>query len=673
MLFIPRKLKLETISLPVYQVGKNSLKLFVLLLFFQATLCSQSSLDSLYSVWQDESEPDSTRAIALNDYIYEGPFNSQPDSAIALANRLYDFTQEKGHDKGTVDALLLRGYVFSRMGNYPKALASYEEGLKLSEKINYKLGTADILLRTGYIFHDNSDILTALKNYQKSLKIYEELDDLEGISNIYNEFGSIYYLQGDFEKSLNYYLESLATTQELNDELGNSSQYINIANLYSNQQNFVKALEYYQKGLAIDEIKNDKLGIAIALSGIGNVYYNQEKEDKALEYLEKSLKISESINHLQGSSSTLLTLGDIYLDRGNTKKAIAYCEKSLALAKKIGDLAGQDYAYECLYEAYREIGNTSRALEYHERMIMISDSIETQETTIQLQRMEFSKQVMEDSLVQVEKDLQVKMKHQTEVQEKDKNRNIAIAVGLIFFILAIGFFIRWRFVKKSRAIIEKEKDRSESLLLNILPAEIAEELKNKGEAAARDFDMVSILFTDFKGFTEKSAELSAKELIGEINNCFKEFDLICERFGIEKIKTIGDAYMAAGGLPVPSEKSVDNTILAALEMQSYMTQRFTEKKTTEGFTFEMRLGIHTGPVVAGIVGVKKFQYDIWGDTVNTAARMESSGAVGKVNISQDTYELIKDNPAFKFTHRGKINAKGKGEIDMWFVEKTGTM
>lgn len=332
-------------------------------------------------------------------------------------------------------------------------------------------------------------------------------------------------------------------------------------------------------------------------------------------------------------------------------------------------MSGQDYACECLYEAYRDQGNTKVALAYHEQMIMISDSIETEATAMQMQRIEFSKQVMKDSLVQVEKDLQVEMKHQTEVQEKDKNRNIAIAVGLIFFILAIGFFIRWRYVKKSRAIIEKEKDRSESLLLNILPAEIAEELKSKGEAVARDFDMVSILFTDFKGFTEKSAELTAKELIGEINNCFKAFDLICETYGIEKIKTIGDAYMAAGGLPVPSEKSVDNTILAALEMQSYMTKRFAEKESTDGFTFEMRLGIHTGPVVAGIVGVKKFQYDIWGDTVNTAARMESSGAVGKVNISQHTYELIKDNPAFTFTHRGKINAKGKGEIDMWFVDK----
>jgi class 3 adenylate cyclase len=230
-------------------------------------------------------------------------------------------------------------------------------------------------------------------------------------------------------------------------------------------------------------------------------------------------------------------------------------------------------------------------------------------------------------------------------------------------------YSRWRYIKKSKAIIEKEKERSENLLLNILPVEIAEELKETGAAEARDFDQVSILFTDFKGFTKKAEQLSAKELIEEINQCFKTFDHICTKYGVEKIKTIGDAYMAAGGLPVGSENATRNTVLAALEMQSFVSNRILEKKANNQIAFEMRLGIHTGPVVAGIVGIKKFQYDIWGDTVNTAARMESSGEIGKVNISQNTYELLKDDPQFAFEYRGKVEAKGKGEMKMWFVEK----
>jgi len=648
----------------------NGIRYFIILLFVCTVVSAQSRQDSLYADWEDQNLPDSIRAIALTDYIYEGPFATRPDSAVMLAKRLYEFTKNTDYKIGAVDALNLSGYTFFRMGDYPKALTSYQEGLTLSDKIGYKKGTADISLRTGFVYHDNEDIIRALKYYEKSLKIYEELDDLDGKGSVYNELGSIYRTKGDYDKALDYYSRSIAINDSIGDEMGNAAMFINLGGLYLAQGDFVKSLDYYRKGLAIEEKKKDKLGIASALSGIGNVHLDQGNSSKALDFLQRSLKISEDINDTQGSAATLLSISDIYLEKGNYTKAIAHCKKSLARAKSVGDLGGQEDACECLYEAYRALGNAHEALIFHEQMLTLADSVQTEETAIKLQQMEFSKQVMADSLIQVEKDLEVQMKHRAEVQRKDKNQNLAIGAGLFFLLLAIGFFTRWRYVKKSRAIIEKEKDRSEHLLLNILPAEIAEELKEKGEAAARDFDLVSILFTDFKGFTEKSATLCAADLIGEINHCFKAFDLICEKYGIEKIKTIGDAYMAAGGLPVPSGDSVQNTILAALEMQSYMTRRIAEKEAGDGFTFEMRLGIHTGPVVAGIVGVKKFQYDIWGDTVNTASRMESNGVVGKVNISQDTYELIKDDRKFTFEHRGKIQAKGKGAVDMWFVEKT---
>jgi adenylate cyclase len=641
---------------------------FLFILFcLQSSVFSQTELDSLYSTWENEKISDSIRAFALTDYIYQGFFSSQPDSALILTHQLYQFTKETKNEKGLLEALTLRGYIQFRMGDYSKALASYEEGLELAEKIDNKLGAAGILVKMGYIYHDNEDVINALIYYQKSLKIYEEENDLDGKGSIYNEFGSIYLSKGEYDKALDYYKKSMAINKELNEEESNSAMYINIGGLYLTKKDFKQALYYYEKGLLIEKKKEDKLGIASALSGIGTVYLEQGETIKALDFLQRSFDISESINDIQGGANTLLSISDIYLDNKNYKKAITYCKKSLSMAQKVGDLGSQEFACECLYDAYRALGNTTEALEYHEQMIFIGDSIKTEDLAIKLQQIEFSNKIMADSLVQVEKDIKVQLQHKSEVQRKDKNRNLAIAVGTICFLLAIGFFSRWQYVKKSKDVLKKEKDRSESLLLNILPAEIAEELKEKGEAQARDFDLVSILFTDFKGFTEKSAELTAVELIGEINHCFKAFDHICEKYGIEKIKTIGDAFMAAGGLPVPSTDSVQNTVLAALEMQSFMTQRFSDKKTTDGFTFEMRLGIHTGPVVAGIVGVKKFQYDLWGDTVNTAARIESSGAVGQVNISQHTYELVKDNTQFTFTHRGKIQAKGKGKIDMYFV------
>jgi len=219
-------------------------------------------------------------------------------------------------------------------------------------------------------------------------------------------------------------------------------------------------------------------------------------------------------------------------------------------------------------------------------------------------------------------------------------------------------------VEKNK-IINKEKERSDNLLLNILPEEVAEELKEKGNADAKMFDDVTVMFTDFKGFTSIAEKLSAKDLVGEINYCFSAFDNIIHKYGIEKIKTIGDAYMAAGGLPVVNKTHAKDVVKAAIEINSFMDEHKQQRIREGKEIFEIRIGIHTGPVVAGIVGIKKFAYDIWGDTVNLASRMESSGEAGKVNISGSTYELVKND--FTCTYRGKIQAKNKGEIDMYFV------
>lgn len=253
-----------------------------------------------------------------------------------------------------------------------------------------------------------------------------------------------------------------------------------------------------------------------------------------------------------------------------------------------------------------------------------------------------------------------------EVNPKNELHMIYFNMGaflIIIFVAVLSFDnIKNSLMKK----LEEERNKSEELLLNILPAETAKELKQKGQSDAKYFDEVTVLFTDFQDFTQISQQLSPKELVGEINECFKAFDQIMDKYGIEKIKTIGDAYMAAGGLPVPNKTNAKDVVEAALEMRDWMLSH--RKQKGEG-SFEIRIGIHTGPVVAGIVGIRKFQYDIWGDTVNTASRMESNGEVGKVNISGATYELVKDQ--FACEHRGKIAAKGKGEIDMYFVEESG--
>ncbi len=214
--------------------------------------------------------------------------------------------------------------------------------------------------------------------------------------------------------------------------------------------------------------------------------------------------------------------------------------------------------------------------------------------------------------------------------------------------------------------LAEEKKKSDELLLNILPVEIAEELKSKGTTTPEKFEMVTVMFTDFKGFTKLSENLSPEELVEEIDTCFSAFDRIIGKFGLEKIKTIGDAYMCVGGLPIPNSTHAEDAVNAGKEIVEFMKMHGSKRMKENKPAFEIRVGLHTGPVIAGVVGSKKFVYDIWGDTVNTASRMESSSEEGKINISGTTHEIIREK--FKCTYRGKIEAKNKGEIEMYFVD-----
>lgn len=212
-----------------------------------------------------------------------------------------------------------------------------------------------------------------------------------------------------------------------------------------------------------------------------------------------------------------------------------------------------------------------------------------------------------------------------------------------------------------------EKRKSDELLLNILPSETAEELKSTGKAQAKHYDSVTVLFTDFKDFTSISEKMSPTQLVKELHHCFSGFDHIIKKHNIEKIKTIGDAYMCVAGLPVKNTTHPIDAVNAAMEIREYMLNYKKEKEAIGEITFDIRIGIHTGPVVAGIVGVNKFAYDVWGSTVNTASRLETASEPNKINISSSVYNIIKDE--FDCTLRGEISVKGLGEIPMYFLHR----
>lgn len=234
----------------------------------------------------------------------------------------------------------------------------------------------------------------------------------------------------------------------------------------------------------------------------------------------------------------------------------------------------------------------------------------------------------------------------------------------VLFIRSILYAVERQQLKMD---LRKAKQRSDELLHNILPGAVIQEIREQGKASAKGFNQASILFTDFVGFTQISSDLSAAELVQELDTCFRAFDEIIRKHKLEKIKTIGDAYLAVGGLTERDDDAVHRVVLAGLEMQDFIKFRKEARESLNLPAFKMRAGVHTGPVVAGVVGTLKFQYDIWGDAVNIASRMESKGEIGEVNISNHTYHLLKASNDFDFISRGEIDVKGKGMMEMWRV------
>jgi adenylate cyclase len=273
----------------------------------------------------------------------------------------------------------------------------------------------------------------------------------------------------------------------------------------------------------------------------------------------------------------------------------------------------------------------------------------------------FDLEKKEDEIGLLEKETQIQ-----QLKEKKQQSIIYASVIAIFliFLLALGLYRRYNFIKETNRIIEEEKNRSDNLLYNILPEETALELKLNGKVQAKKFDSVTVLFTDFKGFTHFARDLSPEELVNSVDFYFSKFDQIMRKYGMEKIKTIGDAYMCAGGLPFPTTDHPFKMILAAFEIVEFIEE--SKKNVEDDITnFDIRIGINTGPIVAGVVGIHKFAYDIWGDTVNVASRMETLSNPGRINISENTYELVKD--VFQCKYRGEIEVKNRGMMKMYFV------
>ncbi|MFY0674146.1 MAG: adenylate/guanylate cyclase domain-containing protein [Bacteroidia bacterium] len=673
------------------------------------------------------SLPDSSRFGAMADIIEHGKIYSYYDS-IAYYSKL-EFREAKslGLEKYIAHSILWKSVDCMGKNLYNEGMQKLDSAISIYKNIGDNIGIANGEAYKGMyllLLNDDENGLSMIENaYNKMYNINHTKGQLHCAATLVTAYG----YTGNFSKRMRYATLSLKLAKELGSWVNLAETYHAMADLYLHLEINEEGEFYHEQALKysrMGEYVYEEINILNHISSLamykgdfettieilnrvgqwqkkyGGPYERISFKSKEIYVYTKAKMFAESKKQIEifrtnYTKEILLapfykgyvdySEGMMFMESGDFKKAAKLCLEAINGYKVYNQHRLEVEACECAYQAYKKLGSYKDAIEINELKRGIEAEMHKEDKVKGLRGFEFHRKTVADSLAEVEKDRLIEMQYNKELNKKNKTKNIALGSGAFLLLLVGGVVSRNRYINKAKNIIEKEKElveqeraRSDELLLNILPAKVAKELKETGEAQAQHFDHVSILFTDFKEFTETAEKLNAQQLVNEINTCFKAFDNICDKYNIEKIKTIGDSYMAASGLghgskdKVRSSKNASNLVRAALDMQKFITlnsspDQIGVKQRTLNFT--MRAGIHTGPVVAGIVGVKKFQYDIWGDTVNTASRMESHGEVGKVNISEATYEILKDEQDLAFEERGKIDAKGKGEIEMYFVGK----
>ncbi|MES2628822.1 MAG: adenylate/guanylate cyclase domain-containing protein [Bacteroidota bacterium] len=698
--------------MPKLFADKSGYARLILCLILVAFPCTPSLLaqtisktDSLLQLLPETSKEQRVDVLNALCKVYIG---NDTAKALDYHTQARALAEQLNYGKGQAVSFNHLGTIYYFSSNYTADTSYQFRALRLFEQTGDKEGIARSYANIGLALYAQSQYADALEYHQKALMLRLQLGDRETIADSYTSIGIVYANQGDYTSALDYQLESLKIRELMKDKRAIALSNNYLGNIYKALKYYDKALECYIRALSLYEQIGEKLGTAIASNNVGGIYALRGENQRALKYYNKSLEVCNSLGNRYNRVVTYNYLGQVHQNMGEDVMARDYFSKALIESIQIGNkqstaasynnLGELDYkekryaasisnllnakriaetaklkdelssAFLNLAKAYAATGNYQNAYDYHNKYSHLQDTLRNVDlkriSTLTTRALENKKNKELEIAAEREKKVEAEVKKQITI----KYSFIGGSVLLLVFLVVL--FNRFRVINRQKKIIESEQERSNSLLLNILPADVAEELKQNGKARARSYDTVTVLFADIQNFTKIGESLSPERLVSEIDFYFKAFDDIITRYGIEKIKTIGDAYMCATGLHNNGVGSATDMVHAALDLQSFMNNTRRERIGQKEIFFEIRIGIHTGPVVAGIVGLKKFAYDIWGDAVNTAARMETAGETNRINISEATHELVKEH--FDCTYRGKMDVKNKGLMDMYFVDSVKT-
>lgn len=609
-----------------------------------------------------------------DDYIK----TNKHEQAILTLTYIKDLALKKGKKTDAAIAANNIASLYHLQKKYTQAIPYFEEALK-DEKLIPQQTLSTLFANYGIALQNTGNLNGAIFNLNKALTIAKTIKKNNEIASIENLLANIYLAQKDYYNAQKL-INSAEKTAIANTYVDTkSSIYYTAALLYQQLYEYEKAFDYYQKYLNLkDEI----------LVAEKTAQQDLQRQIFLLEKQEKELQLTFINKDIQDLSLKQLKLESEKLKleaarKEDELKLLKQSEEANAIALKNKELEAikvqQDLELVKQNLATSEKDKRLRELKQKEALQIVElarQKAETQQNLQAISLLQKDKELLTANNELLSKDAALK---ELELASQRNFQRLAYGIGLLLLVIT-GLIIRGLYlarknnkllqqknkeIESSRLETEIERHKAEELLLNILPHETADELKQNGIATPRHYAKVSVLFTDFSNFTQISAKLTPEELITELNECFSAFDDIVVRFGLEKIKTIGDAYMCAGGIPTANDSNPRDAVAAALELQHFMKKR-NEERNKKGLPhFQMRVGIHTGEVITGVVGKNKFAYDIWGDTVNLASRMESTCPPNAVNISEATYQYVKND--FSCIPRGEIEAKGKGKVMMYLV------
>ena len=630
-------------------------KLFfcVALLLFATLLQAQSQTAAIPDTSQVNTRLREIKAMIGQD----------PARGLEKAKEVKALSEKIRYPVGVATATKLMGNAAFYLGQPENALLYWQDALKKFEDANDKIGQADLLGNIGIFYYHRGNEIKALEHHLKSLKIAESINYKPAMASAMNNIGGVYYMkEATYDKALKYYLMALPLCEELGNRDYAGTITVNLGNIYMNKNEDQKALAAFNKSLRAYEPTSPM--IPNVYRALGGLYLKLKEYDKALNNYQYALEISRKADNRLDIAKALIGKASVYSKEGDYKTAIGFYKQAESIVSALNATLEFERLYEEMATAYANTGDYNNAYLYHTYFSKVKDTLYNNETDKRLATLQFDfdLQKKQNQINLLTKDKSIK---ELELKKQETFKNALFTVVCLIFVVAVVLFRGYRNKVKTNIILDRKNMEIERLILNILPAEVAHELRTTGKATPRNYEYASVLFTDFKDFTSLTRNMPPDEVVKELNACFVAFDEIVGVNNLEKIKTIGDAYMCAGGIPTFNKNHVFDIVEAGLAMQDCIN-KMNERRAAAGLPpWEARIGIHVGPLVAGVVGKKKYAYDIWGSTVNIASRIETNGVPGHVNVSEAVYQVIKDR--YNCIYRGKIHAKNVGEIDMYLI------